>query len=478
VNNDIEEISSSSLFPSIEVQKLMEQYLDAALRDVQTDMRNERVESEFDAKKFANELSRFDFSRQIGLKELLPWVIDRMREGNVQITHPRYFGLPNPVPAFPSLLAERIVAAFNLQLCSTKASTAAAALEAHMITQIAYRIGFGQSSAGYFTNGGGEANFTALICALTSACPAFRDHGAAALQVPPAIYVSKDAHNAWLTIAHQAGIGRLAVRIINTDGHGRLSAAGLRRAVETDIDNGVMPVMVVGTAGTMVAGMIDPLRECAGIAERAAAWFHVDATCAGAAIASDNARTALAGIEMADSVTIDAQNWFATTMSCGMFISRKSCILDNAFGPGAPFTPSGTSIEPSYANSVLWSRRFLGLRLFMNLATVGWRGYAQHANQTATTLNVLRRNLESAGWTAVNRGALGVLCVVPPEGFRSVPTIVDEIAYSGRSWVSAAVYEGVEVVRICITNGNTEMQDIEALTRLLNFCGQPMGAHQ
>lgn len=478
MNGDITDLSGTSLFPTAEAQKRMEQLLDSALRDVQAHMRQGRVAPDFDAKKFAGELSRFDFSTQIDLEKLLPWIVEKMREGNVQITHPRYFGLFNPSPGFPSLMAERIVASFNPQLATTKTSPAAVALEAHMIAQIAQRAGLTADSAGHFTNGGSEANFTALLCALTDANPAFRENGARAFRVPPAIYISKDAHLAWLKIAHQAGIGRLAVRMIGTDGNGRMSAAGLRKAIETDIDNGVMPVMVVGTAGTTVAGMIDPLRECAEIADYAGVWFHVDAAWGGAAIASERARTALTGIELADSVTIDAHKWFATTMACGMFITAKPGILNETFGVSAPFMPSGVMTQDPYTNSVLWSRKFLGLRLFMNLATIGWQGYAQHIDNALMVLNLLRRNLELSGWRVANPGALGVLCVMPPKGFKPVRTIVDEIVESGRAWVSAATYEGQEVVRICITSGKTEIQDVDALVTFLNFCGQTRADYQ
>ena len=471
MNNDILDTTATGLFPDADVQKRLDEYLDAALRDAHAELRKGRVAPAFDARKFANELSRFDFADAVEMEELLPWVLTQMRGGNVQITHPRYFGLFNPAPAFPSLLADRIIASFNPQLASAKTSPAAVAMETHTIRQVAHRIGLGAGSAGHFTNSGSEANFTALVCALTATIPAYRESGARAFQAPPAIYISKDAHLTWVKIAHQAGIGRLAVRLIDTDGQGRMSAVHLQRAVDTDTENGLIPVMVVGTAGTTVGGMVDPLRKCASIASDAGAWFHVDAAWGGAAVASEQTRPLLAGIELADSVTIDAHKWFATTMACGMFITANNEILGKAFGITAPFMPPGKATEDPYANSVMWSRRFLGLRLFMNLATVGWQGYGRHIEYSVAMLALLRDRLESTGWKTANPGALGVLCVIPPEGYRPVRILVDELVSSGRAWVSAASFEGKEVVRICITNGRTEGQDIDALAVLLNFHG-------
>lgn len=453
----------------------MEESLCKMLEEMHSQMRSGRVAPDLDVRKFAEELSDFDFTAPVELAKLLPWLVERMRDGNVQITHPRYFGLFNPAPAAPAFLAEQIIASFNLQLASARLSPAAVALEAHVIAQVARRVGFPIGSTGHFTNGGSEANFTALICALTELNPAFSQNGARAFKAPPAIYVSQDAHPAWHKIAHQAGIGRLAVRLIETDGHGRMSCDALRAAVASDIENGLLPVMVVGTAGTTVAGMVDPLADCANIAADASAWFHVDAAWGAAAIASNHTRVQLAGIELADSVTIDAHKWFATTMACGMFISRRTGVLNRVFGTSAPFIPAGSSPQDPHANSVLWSRRFSGLRLFMNLSVSGWQGYAQHVEHTLTLINLLRTSLEATQWKTANPNALGVLCVTPPEGFKPVQQIVEEIVASGQFWISATSFEGEEVIRICVPNGRTETRDIDALVEVLNFNGQMTG---
>ena len=137
-------------------------------------------------------------------------------------------------------------------------------------------------------------------------------------------YVSRESHLAWLKIAHQAGIGRSAVRLVATDGSGRMDPQALASVLSDDREHGCVPVMIAATAGTTNAGMIDPLAACAELARSAGLWFHVDAAWGGALIASDRLRKILSGIEDADSVTIDAHKWFATTMGCGMFITRHA----------------------------------------------------------------------------------------------------------------------------------------------------------
>src|SRR5262249_7348921 len=244
--------------------------------------------------------------------------------GVVHLTHPRYFGLFNPAPTFPAECADRIAAAFNPQLATATTSPVAVELEAHVVRAVARRAGFPSDATGHFTTGGAEATYTALLCALTRADPRFATEGARAFDGPPRFYVSRDSHLAWVKIAHQAGIGRAAVRFVATDGRGRMDPGALRDALAADRDAGCVPVMIAATAGTTNAGMIDPLAACAKIAAGFGLWFHVDAAWGGAAIASERLRGLLRGVEQGDSMTIDAHKWFATTMGCGIFITRQS----------------------------------------------------------------------------------------------------------------------------------------------------------
>ncbi|HEY8288174.1 MAG TPA: pyridoxal-dependent decarboxylase, partial [Acetobacteraceae bacterium] len=314
---------------------------------------------------FRSALAAFDFQTPRPLAELLPWTIARMEHGVVHITHPRYFGLFNPAPTFPAQCADRIAASFNPQLATSTTSPVAVEIEAHVIRAVAQRVGLPPDAAGHFTTGGAEANYTALICALTQAHPDFAIDGARAFTGPPAFYISRESHLAWIKIAHQAGIGRSAVRLIATDGSGRMDRHALADAIQSDLSQGCVPVMVVATAGTTNAGMIDPLMACAEIARHFGLWYHVDAAWGGALIASPRLSGLLAGLQEADSLTIDAHKWFAATMGCGMFITRHAPVLSSAFRVSTSYMPSNAASLDPYVNSVQWSRRFVGLRLFL-----------------------------------------------------------------------------------------------------------------
>ncbi len=416
---------------------------------------------------FRRELADFDFAAPRPLSAMLDWAIPVLEHGVVHLTHPRYFGLFNPAPSFPAQCADRIVGSFNPQVASSATSPAAVALEAHVIRMVGLRAGFPPQCGGHFTSGGSEANYTALLCALTRAHPEFASDGARAFAGPPVFYTSQECHRSWVKIAHQAGIGRTAARLVATDGTGRMASAALAAAIAADQASGCVPVLIVASAGTTNAGMIDPLADCADLAQRHGLWFHVDAAWGGAMIASEKLRGVLAGLERADSATIDAHKWFATTMGCGMFLVRDGKAPSAVFQVAASYMPSHeVSVDP-YMNSAQWSRRFLGLRLFLSLASAGWTGHAAHIERAVAQTAKIRAGLEAQGWSIINDSPLAVLSVVPPAAAGDPRSVVDRVLKSGRAWVSLARFEERDVIRICVTHGETSEEDLAILLEAL-----------
>lgn len=461
---------TSPLFPSGAERNRVDDALTRELLNATRRVSNGAVIPEIDMASFRSELSAFDFEKPHTLNEMISWSIDAIEHGVVHVTHPRYFGLFNPMPTFPAQCADRIAGCFNPQLATSTTSPVAVEIEAHVIRAIAIRAGFPSGAAGHFTSGGSEANYTSLICALTRANSEFAANGARAFDGPPVFYVSRESHLAWLKIALQAGIGRSAVRLMATDGSGRMDASALSAAIEQDRRARCVPFMIAATAGTTNAGMIDPLHACGEIARSSGLWYHVDAAWGGALIASEKMRGALAGIESADSITIDAHKWFATTMGCGMFITQHPEVLSSAFQVATTFMPSNfVNLDP-YVTSVQWSRRFLGLRLFLSLAAAGWDGYAQHVERSVKLVAILKAALTVRGWSIANDSPMAVLCFNPPAGSADARSIASRVLASGQAWVAATVFEGRDVIRACVTNGETTEQDVADLVETLQQC--------
>ncbi len=462
-----------ALFPSAADRVRQEDALTRSLAEAHERVLRGAVAPTLDHDEFRRALAGFDFTASRPLGDALAWVIAQMERGVTHMTHPRYFGLFNPAPTFPAQCADRIAAAFNPQLASATTSPAAVEIEAHVIRSVAQRAGLPPGAGGHFTSGGAEANSTALLCALTQAGPGFAMVGARAFTGPPVFYASKECHLAWLKIAHQAGLGRRALRLVATDGAGRMSADALLHAVSADRAQGCVPVMIAATAGTTGAGAIDPLSDCAEIARRFGMWHHVDAAWGGALIASDRLRGLLAGIDRADSVTIDAHKWLATTMGCGMFIAADAAAPLAVFQATASFMPPGEPAADPYAMSAQWSRRFLGLRLFLSLASAGWAGYGTHVERSVALAGLLRDGLADRGWRIANDPALAVVCAEPPSGSGTVRDVVARVLASGQAWVSAAQFEGCGVVRACVTNGETTPADVMAVVDALQDAVNP-----
>src|SRR3979490_324891 len=161
--------------------------------------------------------SRYDFTRPVPLDEVTADVERMMRTWQVQVTHPRYFGLFNPSVTLASVIADTLVAMYNPQLAAWRTSPAANEIERHTLAWLAGKFGLPAASSASFTTGGAEANLSAVIVALTRAFPEYGEHGLRSLSAAPTIYLTREAHDSFNKIAHMTGIGRRALRTVATD---------------------------------------------------------------------------------------------------------------------------------------------------------------------------------------------------------------------------------------------------------------------
>jgi glutamate/tyrosine decarboxylase-like PLP-dependent enzyme len=152
-----------------------------------------------------------------------------------------------------------------------------------------------------------------------------------------------------------------------------------------------------------------------------------------------------------------------------MFITKHPSVLSSAFQVSTNLMPSNVPGLDPYVTSVQWSRRFLGLRLFLSLAAAGWSGYGEHVERSIELIDLLKEKLVARGWLIANESSLAVLCIEPPPGFGDVRSIVGRIVASGRAWVSTASFEGREIIRACVTHGETTAEDVIELVNALEI---------
>lgn len=419
----------------------------------------------------AEAVRALDMSTPREPRALLDAIAAALDEGIVHTGHPRYFGLFNPAPAALAVVADALASGYNPQLATRGHAPWPVAVEEHLLQAIGERFGWTREDVrGAFTSGGGEANATALACALAAAFPEVGERGVRALPGEPRVYVSAEGHATIARAARLAGLGAAAVRTIPADAAQRMKPAALREAIAKDRAEGALPFLVVATVGTTSSGAIDPLPEIATIAERARAWLHVDAAWGGLAALVPELRASIEGIARADSITFDAHKAMSAPMGTGMFLTRRDGVLDRVFGDRTGYMPRDGAGDP-YARSMQWSRRFLGLRVLLPLAAAGWDGYAASLRRQVALANRLRAALVERRWTIVNDTPLPIVCFVDREhaSGRFLDAVARAVLASSGGWISVPRFaSGGRALRACVDNHRTEERDIDRLVDALD----------
>jgi aromatic-L-amino-acid/L-tryptophan decarboxylase len=205
------------------------------------------------------------------------------------------------------------------------------------------------------------------------------------------------------------------------------------------------------------------------VAQREQVWFHVDAAWGGAAVLSRALRRHLSGIELADSITCDAHKWLSAPLGAGMFFSRHREPIMQAFRVEASsyVPPAVPDTFDPYVTSIQWSRRFIGLKVFMTIAELGLDGLSAQVEHQAAMADVLRQKLEAGGWLLVNDSPLAIVCFTHPEierGNTTTSAVAERVVRSGRAWISEVRLNGsLSALRACVTSYRTRPEDIDIL---------------
>ena len=443
------------------------------LEDYFEQTRNRRVSPKLDIQAIES-FAQADFSQPLAVEAAINHVIEGLEKYAVQTPHPGYYGLYNPRANFASILGDLITATYNPQMAAWSHSPFSVEVEAHLIREFGKRFGLPHDSIdGVFTSGGAEANTTAVLCALNHAFPEFANEGVLGISGRPMIYCSEEAHHSVIKAARSAGLGLHSVREIKTNSRQEMEVSILRRTLEEDIQAGCRPFMLIGTAGTTGTGEVDPLPELATMAKERGLWFHVDAAWGGAAILSERLAPLLNGIAQADSITFDAHKWLSVPMSCSLFVTSDPEILSKTFRITTEYMPKDAGeleITDPFTHSIQWSRRFIGLKLYLSLLMFGWEGYEAAIEHQTQIGDRLRRLLEAKGWKIMNATSLPVICFHHQVYLNDpdfVPWIAQSVVDSGKAWISRYPVNGVPALRACITNSATQESDLTLLVDIL-----------
>jgi glutamate/tyrosine decarboxylase-like PLP-dependent enzyme len=414
--------------------------------------------------------SQYDFTSPVPIDRLTNELIALLRRGLVHVTHPRYYGLFNPSTRPASVMGDALAALYNPQLAVWSHAPVPQELERITLRCFAGLLGYDPDGmAAHFTSGGAEANLVGTLLALTDRCPEASTAGLRTLDRQPVLYLSGESHHSFVKVARMTGLGTDAVRQVPVGDDLRMDVAALEELITADVAAGFQPLLIVGTAGTTGAGVIDPLPALADVAARHGLWFHVDAAWGGAAVMSPSLRPLLTGIERADSITWDAHKWLSVPMGGGMVFTRHPEAMARAFTVLSGYMPPAASpitVDPHLATPQ-WSRRTTGLKVFCALAELGVDGYARLIDHQAAMGERLRELLGAAGWQVVNQTRLPVVCFTHPailDGRTATTAVRDAVYARGTAWISEVHLTGKgKALRACITSYLTREDDLVAL---------------
>lgn len=403
--------------------------------------------------------------------EAIPGLEDVVRHSRAQ--NGRFFGYVlgsgDPVAAAGDLLCSVL----NQNVTAWRSAPAAVAIEWTVVDWLAQAIGC-QNFRGVFTGGGSSANLMALAMAREAKAPA-NERGVRA-DKGLAIYASSEVHMSIPKAIGLLGLGRENLRLIPVDDSFRMIPELLETAMRRDQDRGVTSVAVVATAGTVNTGAIDPLPQIGAIASRYAAWLHVDG--AYGALAAIAVPQKFAGLELADSVSLDPHKWLYQPIDCGCLLFRESTAAQRAFSRSGDYVRTDTDdpIEgyAVFEESIELSRRFRALKLWFSLRYHGLSAFRKsiekdllHAQRLAESI---RREpaLQLMGpieLSAVCFRSIGDRSLNELELNRLNAAILRRVVERGHVYLSNATLQSKFCLRACIVNHRTTDADIDGVTK-------------
>ena len=407
--------------------------------------------------------------------------------------HPRFFGYITAPPAPIGILGDFLAAAVNPNVGAWTLSPAATEIESQTVRWIAELIGYPVDCGGLLVSGGNMANFVCVMAARAAKAGwDVREHGVVGESGRRLrVYASAETHT-WIHKATDlGGLGTSAIRWIPTDARGRMDVDSLRRHIEADAAAGDVPCIVVGTAGSVSTGAVDPLPAIAAVSKEYGVWFHVDGAYGGFAAALPDAPDDLHGLTLADSVAVDPHKWLYAPLEAGCVLVRDQDALRAAFAYHPPYYHFDEHATNYVDYGPQNSRGFRALKVWLALKQVGAAGYramiADDIRLSRAMAEAIARHPELE--LATQELSITTFRYVPRDlrahvGEQSVERhldalnreLVDRLQRGGEAFVSNAIVGGRYVLRACVVNFHTNRGDVEAVPEIAARIGRTVDA--
>ncbi|HEX9286081.1 MAG TPA: pyridoxal-dependent decarboxylase [Thermoanaerobaculia bacterium] len=412
--------------------------------------------------------------------EVLDFVREHVMPYPFGNSHPRFFGFINATADPVGITADYLAAALNPNCWG--GDHAAVHVESQVIRWLAALLGLPAESEGILVSGGSMANFTALAAARRAMTPGnVREDGLAGEGRPQlVVYASDQVHHCVDKAVDLLGIGTRNLRKIETDQRFRIRMDLLESAISEDRRAGRTPAIVVGTAGTVNTGAVDPLDALARLCRRESLWFHVDGAYGAMAVLSRELAPLFAGLDRADSIAADPHKWLYVPYEAGATIVREPGRLAATFrkfpeylasDPESPFPGPAWFAE----RGVELSRGFKALKVWMGLKVHGTRAYARAIENDVALARFLSEEVDRR--PDFERMADPVLSIA---NFRYRPAgdalshsdeeldrlnrrIINRLVGAGSFFLAPTILKGRTAMRACIVNFRTTEEDLKLL---------------
>jgi aromatic-L-amino-acid/L-tryptophan decarboxylase len=420
--------------------------------------------------------------------QLLNRAADLLIDHSLFNGHPRFWGYITSSAAPIGALGDLLAAAINPNAGAWLLSPMASEIEAQTIRWIAEMIHYPVGCGGLFVSGGNMANFVCFLAARqVHARKNVRVHGMDGTRMRA--YCSKDTHTWIQKAADIAGMGTDAIRWITTDDAMRIDVPALRKQILQDMAEGDQPFLVIGNAGSVSTGAIDPLAELAEVCREFKLWFHVDGAYGGLAAVLPDAPAEFAGLRLADSVAVDPHKWLYAPLEAGCALVRDPEKLRDAFAYHPPYYHFGVEAINYFDLGPQNSRGFRALKVWLALQQVGRDGYVEMiAEDIRLAKGLYQRIPQYAGLEALTQSlSITTFRYVPDDlksGNEKVESylnalneaLLTSLQNSGEAYLSNAVIQGKFALRACIVNFRTSLEDVEALPAIVVRMGKEMDA--
>ncbi|MZI94794.1 aminotransferase class III-fold pyridoxal phosphate-dependent enzyme [Vibrio sp. CAIM 722] len=396
-------------------------------------------------------------NKHASLQDVIEETAELVGKNSIIVQHPHTIAHLHTPPLMPSVVAEAMIGALNQSMDSWDQASAATYVEQKVVNWLCGKFDLSDKADGIFTSGGTQSNQMGLMLARDWIADKLSGHSIQKFGLPEyahklRIICSDKSHFTVQKSAAWMGLGEKAIVAVETHENGTMDVSKLESVIAGVKAEGLIPFAIVGTAGTTDHGAIDDLNAIADVAAANELWMHVDSAYGGALILSSH-KDRLAGIERAQSISVDFHKLFYQTISCGALLVNDSANLKYLLHHADYLNREHDTLPNLVDKSIATTKRFDALKVFMTMQSVGPKQlgamYDHLLAQTQQVANLVRNN---SAFELLAEPALSTVL------FRAVNVNASDLDKLNQQVRLEALVKGIAVLGETVVNGQSALK--------------------